>query len=162
MLAAGTFRSDLFYRLSVFPIHLPPLRERPSDIVPLAENILRSVTRRLGKGIVGIAEEATALLQGYGWPGNIRELQNVVERAAILCQGDQILPAYLNLTLGSPAPAATGPRMLRELEREAILAALSACQGNRRGAAEQLGIGLRTLYTRLREYGIFSDQDVEE
>jgi len=161
MLAAGTFRSDLFYRLSVFPIQLPPLRERPSDILPLAEYILRSVTRRLGKRIVGFTEEAMALLQGYGWPGNIRELQNVVERAAILCQGDQILPAYLNLTLGFPAPAATGPRMLRELEREAILAALSACQGNRRTAAEQLGIGLRTLYTRLREYGISTESGEE-
>ncbi len=162
MLAAGIFRSDLFYRLSVFPIQLPPLRERPSDILPLAEYILRSVTRRLGKRIVGFTEEAMALLQGYRWPGNIRELQNVVERAAILCQEKQILPAYLNLTPTSPTPAGAGPRPLRDLEREAILAALTACKGNRRGAAEQLGIGLRTLYTRLREYGIFSDQDLEE
>ena len=162
MVAAGTFRSDLFYRLSVFPIHLPPLRERSSDILPLAEHILRSVTRRLGKRIAGVTEEAAALLQGYGWPGNIRELQNVVERAAILCQGEQILPAYLNLTPASPAPAAAGPRTLRELEREAILAALAACKGNRRAAAEQLGIGLRTLYTRLKELGIFTEHGEDE
>jgi two-component system, NtrC family, response regulator AtoC len=162
MVAAGTFRRDLFYRLSVFPIPLPPLRERSSDILPLAEHILRNVARRLGKRIAGFAEEAAALLQGYGWPGNIRELQNVVERAAILCQEEQILAAHLNLTPAFPTPAAAGPRTLRELEREAILSALAACQGNRRTAAEQLGIGLRTLYTRLREYGISSDQDVEE
>ncbi len=162
MVAAGTFRSDLFYRLSVFPIHLPPLRERSSDIIPLAEHILQSVSRRLGKQIAGFAEEGVPLLRGYGWPGNIRELQNVVERAAILCQGDQILPAHLNLTLASPAPAAAGLRTLRELEREAILAALAACKGNRRTAAEQLGIGLRTLYTRLREYGISTNQETEE
>ena len=161
MVAAGTFRSDLFYRLSVFPIPLPPLRERLSDILPLAEHILRNVTRRLGKRVAGFAEEAAALLQGYGWPGNIRELQNVIERAAILCQGEQILPAHLNLTPTSPAPAAAGPRTLRELEREAILAALAACRGNRRAAAEQLGIGLRTLYTRLREYGISAEPDPE-
>jgi two-component system response regulator FlrC len=162
MVAAGTFRGDLFYRLSVFPIHLPPLRERPSDILPLAEHILRNVTGRLGKRIAGFAEEAAALLQGYGWPGNIRELQNVVERAAILCQGEQILAAHLNLVPASPAPTAAGRKTLKELEREAILAALTACQGNRRTAAEQLGIGLRTLYTRLREYGISSDQEVED
>jgi len=161
MVAAGTFRSDLFYRLSVFPIPLPPLRERLSDILPLAEHILRNVTRRLGKRVAGFAEEAAALLQGYGWPGNIRELQNVIERAAILCQGEQILPAHLNLTPASPAPAAAGPRTLRELEREAILAALAACKGNRRTAAEQLGIGLRTLYTRLREYGISTDEEAD-
>jgi two-component system response regulator FlrC len=162
MVAAGTFRGDLFYRLSVFPIHLPPLRGRPSDILPLAEHILGNVTRRLGKRIAGVTEAAAALLQGYGWPGNIRELQNVVERAAILCQGEQILPAHLNLVPTSPAPGAAGPRTLRELEREAILAALSACKGNRRTAAEQLGIGLRTLYTRLREYGISPDQEAED
>jgi DNA-binding NtrC family response regulator len=120
------------------------------------------VTRRLGKRIAGVTEEAAALLQGYGWPGNIRELQNVVERAAILCQGEQILPAYLNLTPASPAPAAAGPRTLRELEREAILAALAACKGNRRATAEQLGIGLRTLYTRLKELGIFTEHGEDE
>jgi two-component system response regulator FlrC len=159
MVTAGTFRGDLYYRLSVFPIQLPPLRERSSDILPLAEHILRSVSRRLGKRIAGFAEEGVALLRGYGWPGNIRELQNVVERAAILCQGEQILPAHLNLTSPPPGPVATGPRTLRELEREAILTALADCQGNRRNAADQLGIGLRTLYTRLREYGIPVDRE---
>jgi len=162
MVAERSFREDLYYRLNVFPIALPPLRDRRADILPLAEHVLHQASRRFGKRVAGFSDEARALLLAYGWPGNIRELQNVVERAAILCQGEQILPAYLNLTPASPAPAAAGPRTLRELEREAILAALAACKGNRRGAAERLGIGLRTLYTRLREYGISSDQEVDE
>jgi len=111
---------------------------------------------------VGFADEAQALLQDYAWPGNIRELQNVIERAAILCREDRILPAHLNL---SPAPGAstpTAPKTLRELEREAILSALAAHKGNRRKVADQLGIGLRTLYTHLRDYGISAESDEEE
>jgi two-component system response regulator FlrC len=162
MVATRTFRNDLFYRLSVFPIHLPPLRERPSDIIPLAEHILGQVTRRLGKRIVGFSPDAAVTLTQYRWPGNIRELQNVVERAAILCQADHIEPAHLNLSAPSLPAADDAPKTLKDLEREAILAALAACQGNRRTAAEQLGIGLRTLYTRLKEYGISPEQEEAE
>lgn len=162
MVATRTFRDDLFYRLSVFPIPLPPLRERPSDIIPLAEHILGQVTRRLGKRIVGFSPDAAATLTQYRWPGNIRELQNVVERAAILCQADHIEPAHLNLSAPSPPAADDAPKTLKDLEREAILAALAACKGNRRTAAEQLGIGLRTLYARLREYGMSSGSEEEE
>jgi two-component system response regulator FlrC len=162
MVATGTFRDDLFYRLSVFPIHLPPLRERPSDIIPLAEHILGQVTRRLGKRIVGFSPDAAATLTQYRWPGNIRELQNVVERAAILCQADHIEPAHLNLSAPSPPAADDAPKTLKDLEREAILKALAASGGNRRKAAEQLGIGLRTLYTRLKELGIFTEHGEDE
>ena len=153
MVAAKAFRDDLYYRLSVFPIVLPPLRERPADTLPLAEHILRNVSRRLGKRIVGFSGDAIPLLQEYGWPGNIRELQNVLERATILCRGDRILPAHLNLSTPA-APHPTAPKTLRDLEYEAILGALQTQGGNRRKAADQLGIGLRTLYTRLKEYGI--------
>jgi two-component system response regulator FlrC len=162
MVATRTFRDDLFYRLSVFPIPLPPLRERPSDIIPLAEHILGQVTRRLGKRIIGFSPEAATTLTQYRWPGNIRELQNVVERAAILCQADHIEPAHLNLSAPSLPAADDAPKILKDLEREAIVSALAACHGNRREAAKQLGIGLRTLYIRLREYGISSDQDAAE
>jgi DNA-binding NtrC family response regulator len=161
MVAAKAFRDDLYYRLSVFPIGLPPLRERPADILPLAEHILHQMSRRRDKRIVGFSEEAKTLLQAYGWPGNIRELQNVTERAAILCREDRIGPDHLNLTLPA-APSPTGPKTLKAVERETILLALAAHQGNRRKAAEQLGIGLRTLYTRLREYGISVDQHEDE
>ncbi len=162
MVATRTFRDDLFYRLSVFPIPLPPLRERPSDIIPLAEHILGQVTRRLGKRIVGFSPDAAATLTQYRWPGNIRELQNVVERAAILCQADYIEPAHLNLSAPSLSAPDDAPKTLKDLEREAILKALTASGGNRRKAAEQLGIGLRTLYARLREYGMSAGSEEEE
>jgi two-component system, NtrC family, response regulator AtoC len=162
MVAERTFREDVYYRLSVFPINIPPLRERRADILPLANHILTQTGRRFGKRIAGFSDEATLLLHDYAWPGNIRELQNVIERAAILCREDHILPAHLNL---SPAPgtsAQDAPKTLRELEREAILAALARHDGNRRKAAEQLGLGLRTLYARLREYGMASGSEEEE
>ena len=156
------FREDLYYRLSVFPIMLPPLRERPADILPLADHVLRQASRRFGKRIVGFAGDVPALLQGYAWPGNIRELQNVIERAVILCREERITSAHLHLPLSSLALSPGAPKTLRELEREAILAALAAHRGNRRKAADELGIGLRTLYTRLREYGISVESDDEE
>ena len=156
------FREDLYYRLSVFPIMLPPLRERPADILPLADHVLRQASRRFGKRIVGFAGDVPALLQGYAWPGNIRELQNVIERAVILCREERIPSAHLHLPLSSPALSPGAPKTLRELEREAILAALAAHRGNRRKAADELGVGLRTLYTRLREYGISVESDDEE
>ncbi|MCX5734529.1 MAG: sigma-54 dependent transcriptional regulator [candidate division NC10 bacterium] len=161
MMVAKTFREDLYYRFSVFPIVLPPLRERPTDILPLADHLMREVGRRLGKPIQGFTAEATALLQTYAWPGNIRELQNVIERAAILCREDRIGPTQLNLAPPA-APVSGGSKTLKDLEREAILAALDAHGGNRRRAAEQLGIGLRTLYARLKEYGIFTEAEANE
>ena len=162
MVAEGRFREDLYYRLSVFPILLPPLRERPADILPLADHVLRQASRRFGKRIVGFAGEVPALLRGYAWPGNIRELQNVIERAVILCREERIISAHLHPPLSSPALSPCAPKTLRELEREAILAALVAHAGNRRKAADQLGVGLRTLYTRLREYGISAESDDEK
>ncbi len=162
MVAARTFREDLYYRLSVFPIVLPPLRERPTDIIPMAEHILRQASRRLGKRIAGFSNEAQELLRGYPWPGNIRELQNVIERAAILCREGRIAPTHLNLAPHPSTQAVVGPKTLRDLEHEAILAALAANEGNRRKAAEQLGIGLRTLYARLKEYGISSEHEEDE
>jgi DNA-binding NtrC family response regulator len=163
LVAERAFREDLYYRLSVFPIVLPPLRERPADILPLAAHILHDAGRRFGKHIAGFTDEAQALLQAYAWPGNIRELQNVIERAAILCREDRISPAHMHLSVSvSPAVhSSNAPKTLRDLEREAILAALATHKGNRRKVADQLGIGLRTLYTRLRDYGISAESDEE-
>jgi two-component system response regulator FlrC len=162
LVAERVFREDLYYRLSVFPIMLPPLRERPADILLLAARILQQANRRFGKRIVGFADEVPALLQDYAWPGNIRELQNVVERAVILCREERIPSVLLHLPVSHPALSSGAPKTLRELEREAILAALAAHKGIRRKAADQLGIGLRTLYARLREYGISADSGDEE
>jgi two-component system response regulator FlrC len=164
LVAERAFREDLYYRLSVFPIVLPPLRERPADILPLAAHILHDAGRRFGKHIAGFTDEAQALLQAYAWPGNIRELQNVIERAAILCREDRISPAHMHLSVSvSPAVhSSNAPKTLRDLEREAILAALATHKGNRRKVADQLGIGLRTLYTRLQEYGVSAELDDEQ
>jgi two-component system response regulator FlrC len=160
MVAAKTFRDDLYYRLSVFPITLPPLHERPADILPLANLFLQQASRKMAKRISGFSDEASRLLQERSWPGNIRELQNAVERAAILCRGEYILPEHLaGIPEATAAPLEPRARTLKELEREAILAALAKCQGSRRKAAEQLGIGLRTLYTRLKEYGISAEPE---
>jgi len=162
MIADRTFREDLYYRLSVFPINIPPLRERRADVLPLAGHIRAQASRRFGKRVSGFSDEAKVLLQDYAWPGNIRELQNVIERAAILCREDQIAPSHLHLSTAPTESSSAAPRTLHELEREAILAALAAHGGNRRRAAEQLGIGLRTLYARLRDYGMASGSEEEE
>jgi two-component system, NtrC family, response regulator AtoC len=162
LVAVRVFREDLFYRLSVFPIVLPSLRERPADILPLAERILQKASRRFGKRIDGFADDVPALLRNYAWPGNIRELQNVIERAVILCREGRIPSSLLHLSASPAALSSNAPKTLRELEREAILGALAANHGNRRKAADQLGIGLRTLYTRLREFGISSEPEDEE
>ena len=159
MVAERAFREDLFYRLNVFPIELPPLRDRPADILPLAESFLRQASRKMAKRMAGFSGEATRHLLEYSWPGNIRELQNGVERAAILCRGEWILPDHLAIPKASTAPDRFAAKTLRDLEREATLGALESCRGNRRDAADQLGIGLRTLYTRLKEYGISSEPE---
>jgi len=141
---------------------LPSLRERPADILPLAERILQKASRRFGKRIDGFADDVPALLRNYAWPGNIRELQNVIERAVILCREGRIPSSLLHLSASPAALSSNAPKTLRELEREAILGALAANHGIRRKAADQLGIGLRTLYTRLREFGISSEPEDEE
>jgi len=162
LVAERVFREDLYYRLSVFPILLPPLRERTADILPLATRILQNAGQRFGKRIDKFADDVPALLRNYNWPGNIRELQNVIERAVILCREGCIPSSLLHLSASPAASPSNAPKTLSELEREAILGALAAQNGNRRKAADQLGIGLRTLYTRLREFGISSEpEDLE-
>jgi transcriptional regulator with GAF, ATPase, and Fis domain len=162
LVAERSFREDLYYRLSVFPITLPPLRERRADILPLANHLLAQASRRFGRRIAGFSDEATARLHDYAWPGNIRELQNVVERAAILCRDERIATKDLNLSSLSTSQPSSEPKPLRDIERDAILAALAAHDGNRRKAAEQLDIGLRTLYARLKEYGLSGEAEAEE
>jgi len=155
--AAGRFREDLFYRLNVFPIEIPPLRERPGDIVPIAEYLLRQQGQRTGRPPLALAPETARLLLAWDWPGNVRELQNVLERAGILAHGPAITPDLLPVEIAeSPLPLArsgTADRgsagTLGELERQAILEALEQTGGNRRLAAERLGISLRTLQYRL-------------
>lgn len=155
----GSFRSDLFYRLNVFPIFVPPLRERREDIALLAAHFRRKFAERMGKRIEGISPEASLRLKQYDWPGNVRELANLVERAVILCQGDTLRSSHIALP---PGPAnrtefrAALPT-LEESERGLILEALKRTDGvlaGRAGAAELLGINRSTLWSRMRKLGI--------
>jgi two-component system response regulator AtoC len=149
---AGKFREDLYYRLNVFPIELPPLLERPEAILPLAGFFVQKFAAPLGKRISGFTASARAALNEYGWPGNIRELQNVIERAVILAAGE-IDEEHLNIeVLREPSPEGDG--LLQKIERETIQKVLSEVGGNRKKAAQVLGVSLRTLQYRIKEYGL--------
>lgn len=147
--ARGRFREDLYFRLNVFPITAPPLRERPEDVLPLAELFLRARKKRLSPA-------AERKLLAYPWPGNVRELRNVLERAAILAAGGAILPEDLPPMLAS-GPDSEGGRVLvgdmAEIQRRAILEALERTGGNKTQAAALLGISRRNLLYKLRAYG---------
>jgi two-component system response regulator AtoC len=157
----GSFRADLYYRLNVFPIHIPPLRERRVDIAPIAATTVERFARRLGRH-VWLSEAAVAELERYSWPGNVRELQNVLERAVLLTRGQSI--ATLDLPTPSPGTGArtvAHPETLRaaveRAEREAIRVALQATQDNKARAAELLGISVRTLWYKIDRLGLADD-----
>jgi transcriptional regulator with GAF, ATPase, and Fis domain len=160
-IAAGTFRSDLFYRLNVFPIEVPPLRKRKEDIPMLVEYFVKRYAEKAGKQIRKIETNTLELCQAYSWPGNIRELQNIVERSVILSSGDtfRIEEAWL----ASPEPASQElissplPNTLQNQEREIIEAALAECQGKvagPKGAAAKLGIPRSTLDSKITQLKI--------
>jgi len=166
---AGRFREDLFFRLNVIPLRLPPLRERRDDIPLLANHFLEKVRRATGREApTGFSDEAVARLGAYAWPGNIRELENTIERAVVLSRGERIEAADLPPALRGDRDREGGVRpgvirfevgrTLEELEREAIRQTLAAVEGNREVAASILGIGVATLYRRLREMEEGSDE----
>ena len=167
----GDFRQDLYYRLNVFPVQVPPLRERAEDILLLADHFLRRFSRKHGVKVTGLSDSARSAVMAYQWPGNVRELQNTIERAVIMAESGRPVTAAL---LGLPGnPGATEPppleelaavpvaasddsngaiQPLAELEKQAIQAALRQTQGNRTQAAAALGISIRTLRNKLQEY----------
>jgi DNA-binding NtrC family response regulator len=152
------FREDLFYRLNVFPIHLPPLRERRDGLPILTEYLVLRAAQQIGRAISLVEPEVHDAFAGYDWPGNIRELQNVIERAVILSSGRitlSDLPALIRQPIKQPSVTTDGS--LQDLERAAILEVLTQSEGNRRIAAERLGISKRTLQYRLKEYGLIED-----
>jgi transcriptional regulator with GAF, ATPase, and Fis domain len=171
-IAQGKFREDLYYRLNVFAIQLPPLRERRADILPLSEAFLIEVGRGLSRPPAGISRDAKQRLAEYHWPGNVRELRNILERAAILCDGGLITAEHLSLTTtaasvpsspvaiaaaGQPAPhAASSPstRDLQAMERKMIEEALRDARFNKSKAAKALGLTRQQLYIRLRRHGL--------
>jgi transcriptional regulator with PAS, ATPase and Fis domain len=158
--ATGDFRKDLFYRLNVFPIEMPPLRERKEDIPTLVEYFIHRYSRKAGKKIRTIEKQTLELLESYAWPGNIRELQNVIERSVIVCETDvfSVDPSWLSLE-PPPARQTGGPIAVKSVaqEKEAIEAALTATGGRVSGpygAAAQLGMPASTLESKIRSLKI--------
>ena len=151
----GRFREDLYYRLNVVPIEVPPLRQRTEDILPLARNSLMPG--------IEISPDAERLLESFDWPGNVRELQNVIQRASLLCHDQMIdhellspwVRAIVPTVAAAPRPAevlqSLVGRPLRAIEGDLIRATLAHCHGNRSRAAEMLGISVRTLFNRLKD-----------
>jgi DNA-binding NtrC family response regulator len=162
--ARKEFRDDLFFRLSVFPVEIPPLRRRRADVLPLAQAFLDRFSQEMGRTGLTLSESARAALQAHAWPGNVRELQNCLERAVILCDGGEVGPEHLRLQ-----PAIAGGPSLRDVldlsgelsqvverasalaEQEAMRLALAECGGDRAAAAQRLGISVSTLGRRLKQ-----------
>ena len=159
MVKAGQFREDLFYRLNIFTIELPPLRERAEDIPLLAGAFLAEFAAKYQKPVASIPAETQRLLAGYSWPGNVRELRNIVEQAVLLARGPELDPLLLPKMLHrSPAreeiikiPIGTA---MDDVEREVILRTLEANDGNKTVTAEVLGISRRSIYNKLALYGV--------
>jgi two-component system response regulator AtoC len=168
MVEAGTFRQDLFYRLNVIPIHVPPLRERVEDIRPIAAALVEGHGRRLGREI-RVTEAVVRRLERYPWPGNVRELNNLLERAVLLADSDTLA----DVDLPAPHTDASGPRptskpstppeplktAVERAERDAILAALEWTGDNKTRAAEALGISVRTLWYKIRGLGLGDEEE---
>jgi two-component system, NtrC family, response regulator AtoC len=168
LVAEGRFRADLYFRLGVVQLSLPPLRERGSDILLLTRHFLRAHAARYGKPAPALSEAALPVLLDYRWPGNVRELRNVIEQAVLLDSGGVITPQHLALThLGTPASTALDPAemarkpggvpgelTLPEMERQALVNALAASDGNITQAARDLGISRDTLRYRIEKYGL--------
>jgi transcriptional regulator with PAS, ATPase and Fis domain len=164
---AGRFREDLYYRLAVLELKVPPLRERKEDIPALARNLIGKITKRLERPAPAIGEDALERLSSHSWPGNVREMENVLERALIRARGSSTLaPEHIELpenalrpthrcTPDSPPPGEpVGPGRLRDMEKRVIAEALSACRGNIKQAALRLGIARNTLYRKMQEFGL--------
>lgn len=190
--ARKEFRQDLFFRLNVVPMAVPPLRDRREDVPYLAEQFLQRFARKHGSNVAGLSSACHAALLAHDWPGNVRELQNVIERAVILCpDGEELRPEHLGLISPSGSPAAQNPAApaasfqvhvpsaapapipaaapdngepptLAEVEKRHILRVLESCGGNRTHAARKLEISIRTLRNKLNEYGVSRGEDAEE
>jgi transcriptional regulator with GAF, ATPase, and Fis domain len=149
----STFREDLYYRLQVFEIAIPPLRDRKSDVLPLADAFLQDIARSFGRPVAGLTADAKRALLEYSWPGNVRELRNALERGAILCEGGLMAPQHLLLP-ARPRAAMAETTDLNEVERQTIGHVMRETRGNKSRAAKRLGLTRTQLYGRLRKYGL--------
>ena len=160
--ARGQLRNDLYYRLNVFNLHMPPLREHKEDLAALVQALLAEMNQRHGRSVGVVSEPVLHEFQNYSWPGNVRELRNALERAIIVCEGSAIETRHLPPGFGQPArrPVSDGDGIrlgvgttVDEAERLLILKTLEATHNNKTRAAEILGISLKTLHNKLKEYG---------
>jgi two-component system response regulator HydG len=162
--AAGTFRQDLYYRLKVVELHVPPLRDRRDDVLPLARVLLADAALRMKRKISALAPGAADQLLRYEWPGNVRELENTMERAVALARGSRVeledLPEEIRQAFPKPVATVGTVRPLHEIEKDYILAALDLNLGNQTHTAEQLQIGSATLYRKLKSYGLIGAKRV--
>jgi DNA-binding NtrC family response regulator len=149
----GDFREDLYYRIQVFEVHIPPLRERRADIVVLCDTFLQEIGRSLGRPPAGLTQDAKTALLRHEWPGNVRELRNALERAAILCEGGLITADHLTLHRPQRLQAAQTSD-LKIVERETIEHVMRDAGWNKAEAARRLGVSRTQLYVRLRKYDI--------
>jgi DNA-binding NtrC family response regulator len=155
----GKLREDLFYRISAISVHLPPLRERRDDIMPLANSFLKRFAAQASREIRGFRTDAIDRLTSFDWPGNIRQLQNEIQRAVLLSEGDEVAAADLSITdvkvsSGLSAESDTSFTLLEGVERNAIFQTLKETNGNKLETAKRLGIGRQTLYNKIKAYGI--------
>ena len=154
--AKGDFREDLYYRLNVFPLDILPLRERKQDILPLARRFLADMAKAMGRSGMRLDEAAERLMLQYGWPGNVREMENVIQRAVILAPGDVVKPEHLHLNSRTAPEAVLAPveeaADLKSLEKAHIMATLASVDGSRKLAAQKLGMSERTLRHKLQHY----------
>jgi transcriptional regulator with PAS, ATPase and Fis domain len=166
----GKLREDLFYRLNVFAIQLPPLRERKDDIPLLIQAFLKEFNTRNSRSVVGLSENATHILMQYSWPGNVRELRNVIERATIVAKGDVIeagdLPTLAAVSASAPAsgggPTLTAGTTVDQAEQQLIEVTLAHTGGNKTRAAEMLGISLKTLHNKLNRMKQAGDEETPQ
>jgi transcriptional regulator with PAS, ATPase and Fis domain len=160
MVENGTFREDLYYRLNVVTITLPPLRDRPDDVAILVEHFLRDISAKKHTAPKKITPEVMRRFQQYRWPGNVRELRNALESMMVLAEGDILTERDLPERIAEPSPDVVVPKeiptglTMEELEKLAITKALDQCGGNRTHAANRLGISVRTLQRKLRQYAL--------
>ncbi len=153
----GKFREDLYFRINVFPINIPSLRERKKEILKIAEYIIQKLCQKLNKEIPKLSDKAKETLLNYHWPGNIRELENVLERSLILCQGRELeidLELDFSEELFETEKEKDSAINLKSLEKQAIIEALKKTKGNKKKASKLLGISLRTLYNKIKEYNL--------
>ena len=153
----GKLREDLFYRISTVSVHLPPLRDRREDIIPLATSFLKRFAAQANRIIRGFTAPAVERLTAFEWPGNVRQLQNEVQRAVLLCEGDTVGPADLSVASARAEPSEGGDTsftLLEGVERNTIIQMLKETGGNKLETAKRLGIGRQTLYNKIKAYGI--------